>query len=64
VIDLHAHILPGLDDGPRDMDATLALARAAVASGTRTLAATSHVDRTFWLMPEQLAGARRDAAPT
>jgi protein-tyrosine phosphatase len=60
VIDLHAHILPGLDDGPRDMDATLALARAAVAAGTRTLAATSHVDRTFWLMPEQLADARRD----
>jgi protein-tyrosine phosphatase len=62
VIDLHAHILPGLDDGPRDMDAALALARAAAAAGTRTLAATSHVDRTFWLVPEQLAAARREVA--
>jgi protein-tyrosine phosphatase len=58
VIDLHAHILPGLDDGPGDLDASVALARAAVASGTRTLAATSHVDHHFHLAPEALTQAR------
>jgi protein-tyrosine phosphatase len=58
VIDLHAHILPGLDDGPEDPDAAVALARAAAAAGTRTLATTSHVDRGFRLTPARLADAR------
>jgi protein-tyrosine phosphatase len=43
VIDLHCHILPGIDDGPGSIDETLDLARAAVAAGTRTMVATSHV---------------------
>ena len=43
MIDLHAHILPGLDDGPPTTDAALAMARAAVAAGTRAMATTSHV---------------------
>lgn len=44
VIDLHAHILPGVDDGPPTMHDALDLARAAVEAGTITLAATSHVN--------------------
>jgi protein-tyrosine phosphatase len=43
VIDLHSHILPGLDDGSRDLADALEIARAAVADGTTTLAATPHV---------------------
>lgn len=43
VIDLHGHILPGLDDGPADLDGSLAIARAQVADGVRTVAATPHV---------------------
>jgi protein-tyrosine phosphatase len=58
VIDLHAHILPGLDDGPADLDGAVALARAAVADGTRVLAATSHVDSTFGLRAADLTDAR------
>jgi protein-tyrosine phosphatase len=58
VIDLHAHILPGLDDGPADLEGSVALARAAVATGTRVLAATSHVNQGFELSPADLAGAR------
>ena len=58
MIDLHAHILPGLDDGPASLDAAVALARAAVADGTRVLAATSHIDSTFGLRPADLAHAR------
>jgi protein-tyrosine phosphatase len=47
VIDLHAHPLPALDDGPRTLEAALELARAAVREGTSTLAATPHVASMF-----------------
>jgi protein-tyrosine phosphatase len=42
-VDLHFHLLPGVDDGPADMDASLELARAAVADGSTTVVATPHV---------------------
>src|SRR5512144_3348071 len=41
--ELHFHLLPGVDDGPRDLAETLELARMAVADGTRTITATPHV---------------------
>lgn len=43
VIDLHFHILPGIDDGPDDTAGSVALARAAVAGGITTVAATPHL---------------------
>jgi protein-tyrosine phosphatase len=43
VIDLHSHVLPGLDDGSPDLDAAVALAREAVANGVTTMAATPHL---------------------
>ncbi|MFC1895178.1 tyrosine-protein phosphatase [Thermodesulfobacteriota bacterium] len=43
MIDLHCHILPGLDDGPRDWDESLAMCRMARADGIRTVAATPHI---------------------
>jgi protein-tyrosine phosphatase len=43
VIDLHCHIVPGVDDGPETMEEAVALARAAQASGTETLVATPHI---------------------
>jgi protein-tyrosine phosphatase len=47
VIDLHSHVLPGIDDGPESMEGSLALARAAVAAGTHTLVATPHVSSRY-----------------
>jgi len=47
VIDLHHHLLPGIDDGPPTLDDALALARAAVAAGTTTVVATPHVSRSY-----------------
>ena len=44
MIDLHSHILPGLDDGPRTLRGSLELARAAVAAATRTILATPHIN--------------------
>jgi protein-tyrosine phosphatase len=43
VIDLHCHVLAGIDDGPATLEASVAVARAAASAGTRTLIATPHV---------------------
>lgn len=42
MIDLHAHILPGLDDGAADLAQSLALARLYVAAGFNYVVATPH----------------------
>ena len=44
MIDLHSHILPGIDDGPGTLEGSLELARVAVAAGTRTIRATPHIN--------------------
>lgn len=44
MIDLHCHVLPGIDDGPGTIEGSIALARAAVAAGIGTLVATPHVN--------------------
>jgi protein-tyrosine phosphatase len=54
VIDLHSHILPGLDDGVRTLEEARELARAAVAEGTTTIAATPHVRDDHPTTPEQM----------
>ena len=43
--DVHCHILPGIDDGPKEMEESLAMARIAVADGTRAIVATPHAAR-------------------
>lgn len=43
MIDLHCHILPGVDDGPVQIEESLAMARQAYADGIRTLVATPHL---------------------
>jgi len=55
VIDLHSHILPGLDDGPRTLEGSLDLARAAVAAGTRTILATPHINDDASIDAERVA---------
>jgi len=46
-VDIHSHLLPGIDDGPTDMAGTLAMAQAAAEAGTATLAATPHLRADF-----------------
>ncbi len=43
MIDLHSHVLSGIDDGPPTIEGSVALARAAAEAGTRKLVATPHV---------------------
>ena len=42
MIDLHTHILPGIDDGAQDMLDALELAEIAFESGTEALVVTPH----------------------
>ncbi|MBV8942854.1 MAG: hypothetical protein JO240_14090, partial [Solirubrobacterales bacterium] len=57
IVDIHAHLLPGIDDGPEGLDGAISLARAAASSGIRTLAATPHVRADFPAVHvEELAG--------
>ena len=55
VIDLHCHVLPGIDDGPDTIAGSVALARAAAAAGTRTLVATPHVSWRYPNEPDAIA---------
>ncbi len=42
MIDLHAHVLPGLDDGPADLTEALQLLRAMEQQGIHTVVAAAH----------------------
>lgn len=43
MIDLHCHILPGIDDGAPTLEVALAMARCAVADGITVTACTPHI---------------------
>lgn len=45
MIDLHTHILPGIDDGSPDFKSSLAMAKLAAQGGTRYLTATPHCNQ-------------------
>lgn len=59
MIDLHSHILPGLDDGAPDYATAEALARAAADDGVRVIAATPHIREDYRFPPGDVA--RRSA---
>ncbi len=41
-VDIHCHLLPGIDDGAADWETTLGMAQMAVAEGTSTVLVTPH----------------------
>ncbi len=43
MIDIHCHLLPGIDDGPDTLEAALALAKALVDDGVTQVVCTPHV---------------------
>ena len=43
MIDVHCHLLPSLDDGPRDISDTVAMARQAADDGIEVIVATPHI---------------------
>jgi len=57
VIDMHAHVLPGIDDGPDDLEGSLAMVEAAELAGVGTLVATPHIREDHpEVRPDELAG--------
>ncbi len=48
MIDIHHHCLPGVDDGPRELEDAVALCRMAAEEGIETIIATPHVLRGRW----------------
>ena len=64
MVDLHSHILPGLDDGAASIEQSLDIARVAEAAGIDTIVATPHIrdDHAFSLdLLEDRVGALRAA---
>ncbi len=55
MIDLHCHVLPGIDDGPEILEESVVMARAAARAGTRILLATPHVSHSYPNDAEKIA---------
>jgi protein-tyrosine phosphatase len=47
MVDLHCHILPGLDDGAKTMEESLAMAETAIADGITHVVATPHSNNSY-----------------
>jgi protein-tyrosine phosphatase len=66
MIDLHTHVLPGIDDGPATISESLEILASSVESGVRAVAATPHVrddyPTTGAVMEELVATLRMEAA--
>ncbi len=61
MIDLHCHILPGLDDGAATAEETLALLRLAVADGISRMVATPHINPGYFdNKPQTIQAALQD----
>lgn len=48
MVDLHCHLLPGLDDGPDQIEESLAMAETAITDGITHVVATPHSNDRFW----------------
>lgn len=48
MIDLHSHILPGIDDGARSLDIALQMAQQAVTCGVSHMVCTPHIHRGYF----------------
>ncbi len=67
MVDIHSHVLPGIDDGSKSMDETVEMIQMARAHGTTVLVASPHADTQYAYdaarVEELLAEARALAGP-
>jgi protein-tyrosine phosphatase len=69
MIDIHSHVLWGLDDGATSLEESLAMTRDAASAGTTDLVATPHMNSQFEYQPETASekslelGAQLGAGP-
>ena len=54
MVDLHAHVLPGLDDGPETLAEAVEMLSDVVATGVTTVVATPHVSDRYPVTPDQI----------
>lgn len=59
MVDLHLHLLPGIDDGPQDLESSVRMARALLIDGIEQVAVSPHVSERF---PNTAAGIAQSAA--
>jgi protein-tyrosine phosphatase len=52
LVDIHSHILPGLDDGAQTLEIAVAMLRLAAESGTTDIVATPHANLEFTFDPD------------
>ena len=52
MVDIHSHVLYGVDDGARTMEDSLAMLRMAAEHGTTDIVATPHASPDFAFQPE------------
>jgi protein-tyrosine phosphatase len=55
LIDIHSHVLYGMDDGARTLEDSLAMLRMAAEHGTTDLIATPHASPSYRFDPDQIA---------
>jgi len=59
-VDVHVHLLAGLDDGPRTMEDALAMCRIARTDGIGSMAATCHQNTRWQVTPAQIRTATEE----
>jgi protein-tyrosine phosphatase len=59
MIDIHCHLLPGVDDGAADEQTAVAMCRLAAEHGTTDLVATPHANHRYEFSPERNQELRR-----
>lgn len=59
MVDIHCHILPGLDDGADSLETSLQMAEMAIADGVTHVIATPHANNEYKFIPE-IVRARKE----
>lgn len=62
MVDIHSHILPGLDDGAKTLDESIAMLKMAAESGTTCMVATPHASMQYKFDPEAVAQRAAEVA--
>ena len=57
MVDIHCHLLPGIDDGARTEEESVGMMKLAASCGTTDLVATPHADTQYSFNPETVATA-------
>ncbi len=60
MVDIHCHLLPGLDDGPDSFEESLKMAEMAVADGITHVIATPHANEMYAFIPEMIQKRRNE----